>query len=306
MSHIKLMYITNSPEVALIAEKSGVDRIFIDMEYIGKAQRQGGMDTVQSHHTIEDIKAIKSVITKSEIMVRCNPIHDATDAYCSSKEEIDAIVESGADIIMLPYFTTADEVREFVRLVGGRAKTFPLVENKEAVAAIDEILEIEGIDEIYIGLNDLSLSRGQRFMFQPLADGMVDMLSEKFKEKGIPFGFGGIASLGKGLLPSEYVICEHKRLGSTAAILSRSFCNVAKIGDLSEIDRIFTEGVRAVREFEAVCSKNTPEQFMKNHTELVSKEKTVAKNTVEICGIFGQFVRFILHKYCFVTLFPKL
>ena len=277
MSHIKLMYITNSPEVALIAEKSGVDRIFIDMEYIGKGIRQGGMDTVQSHHTVEDIKNIKRAVTKAEIMVRSNPIHDATDDYCSSKEEIDAIIDAGADIIMLPYFKTADEVREFVRLVGGRAKTFPLVENKEAVECIDEILEIEGIDEIYIGLNDLSLSRGQRFMFQPLADGTVDMLAEKFKAKGIPFGFGGIASLGKGLLPSEYVICEHKRLGSTAAILSRSFCNVAKIGDIDEIDRIFTEGVRAVREFEAVCTKNTPEQFIKNHTELRSKVEEIVE-----------------------------
>ena len=26
----------------------------------------------------------------------------------------------------------------------------------------------------------------------------------KFRQKGIPFGFGGIAALGKGLLPSEY------------------------------------------------------------------------------------------------------
>ena len=65
-------------------------------------------------------------------------------------------------------------------------------------------------------------------------------------------------------------------LGS-AAILSRSFCNVAKIGDLDEIDRIFTEGVRAVREFEAVCAKNTPEQFMKNHTELQSKVEEIVE-----------------------------
>ena len=40
---LNLMYITNNPQVALIAEKSGVDRIFVDMEYIGKPLRQGGM-----------------------------------------------------------------------------------------------------------------------------------------------------------------------------------------------------------------------------------------------------------------------
>lgn len=39
---LKLMYITNRPEVAVIAEQYGVDRIFVDMEYIGKADRQKG------------------------------------------------------------------------------------------------------------------------------------------------------------------------------------------------------------------------------------------------------------------------
>lgn len=56
---LKLMYITNRPEIAQIAEAAGVDRIFVDMEYIGKDARQCGLDTVQSRHTISDIHAIK-------------------------------------------------------------------------------------------------------------------------------------------------------------------------------------------------------------------------------------------------------
>ena len=56
---LKLMYITNRPEVARIAAAAGVDRIFVDMEFIGKSVRQGGMDTVQNHHTIEDIRTIR-------------------------------------------------------------------------------------------------------------------------------------------------------------------------------------------------------------------------------------------------------
>ena len=62
---LRLMYITNRPVIAQIVESAGVERIFIDMEYIGKSVRQGGMDTVQCHHTIEDIRAIKKVLTKS-------------------------------------------------------------------------------------------------------------------------------------------------------------------------------------------------------------------------------------------------
>ena len=41
---LKLMYITNNPDVAACAENAGVDRIFIDMEYIGKQ-----IFTVQFH-----------------------------------------------------------------------------------------------------------------------------------------------------------------------------------------------------------------------------------------------------------------
>ena len=59
---LKLMYITNRPEIAQIAESAGVDRIFVDMEYIGKAKRQGGMDTVQNHHTVEDVKKITEAV----------------------------------------------------------------------------------------------------------------------------------------------------------------------------------------------------------------------------------------------------
>lgn len=273
---MKLMYITNDPEVAIIAERSGVDRIFIDMEYIGKALRQGGMDTVQLHHTVEDIKNVRAVLTKAELLVRCNPLHEASEEYNSSEEEIEAIIESGADIIMLPYFKTAHEVREFVRIVDGRARTIPLVETREAVDCIDDILEIDGIDEIYIGLNDLTISRCQKFLFQPLADGTVDMLIEKFKTKNIPFGFGGIASLGRGNLPSEKVIAEHYRLGSTRVILSRSFCNTSIIDNIDVINITFMNGVKEIRQFEEYCEKQNENFFREN-------QKQVKEIVEEIC-----------------------
>ena len=67
MSQIKLMYITNDVEIAKIAETAGVDRIFIDMEYIGKNERQGGMDTVQNHHTPNEAAEIKKVLKKIRV-----------------------------------------------------------------------------------------------------------------------------------------------------------------------------------------------------------------------------------------------
>lgn len=250
---LKLMYITNDPEVAKIAEDAGVDRIFVDMEYIGKSERQGGMDTVQSHHSIADIRNIRGAVKRAEIMVRVNPIHSATEEYCSSWEEINAVIDAGAHILMLPYFKTTEEVRVFVDAVDGRACTLLLVETPEAVAQIDEILRVPGIDEVFVGLNDLSLGYGHKFMFVPLADGTIDRLSKTFSAAGLPFGFGGIASLGKGMLPSEYIIREHYRLQSSCAILSRSFCDVRKISDLNLVRAIFTKGVRDIRMLEQEC-----------------------------------------------------
>ena len=272
---LKLMYITNRPEIAQIAETAGVDRIFVDMEYIGKTERQGGMDTVQSHHTVEDVARIRGAIGKAELMVRCNPIHRATSEYSSSAEEIDGIVKNGADIIMLPYFKSATEVKTFIDLVGGRARTLPLVETPEAVESIEEILDLPGVDEIYIGLNDLSLGYHKKFMFELLADGTVEKLCFKFRQKGIPYGFGGIASVGKGLLPAEKVIREHYRLGSTSVILSRSFCDVNKINHMGIISETFIDGIRKIREVEEECERHST-FFIRNEQEVEEKVRQIS------------------------------
>ncbi len=273
---LKLMYITNRPEVASIVQDAGVDRIFVDMEYIGKADRQGGMDTVQSHHTIEDICRVKAVCDRAQVMVRINPIHAPGGGYPGSEAEINAAIEAGADVLMLPYFKTVQEVETFLRLVDGRAVTLPLVETPEAVEVIDDILALPGLDEIFVGLNDLSLGYGKKFMFQLLADGTVERLCLKFRQKGIPYGFGGIAALGQGMLPAEYVIREHYRLGSTCVILSRSFCNTGVITDPEQIRAVFNSGVGQIRQLEQECARYA-DYFTENQKEVARRVALISK-----------------------------
>lgn len=267
---LSLMYITNRPEVALIAEAAGVNRIFVDLEYIGKADRQSGMDTVQSHHTLDDVKRISNSIKTAELLVRVNPIHNVSEMYTDSEEEIDCAIENGADILMLPFFKTIEEVRRFLRAVNGRAKTMLLIETPEAVEIIDDILQFGGIDAVHIGLNDLSLGYGKKFMFELLADGTVDRLCAKFNEAGIPYGFGGIASIGRGTIPAEMIIMEHYRLGSTCAILSRSFCNTDKVIQIDAINNTFTRGICEIREFERLCNSLSLKELNENHQKLVT------------------------------------
>jgi hypothetical protein len=269
---LKLMYITNDPEVALIAEKYGVDRIWIDLETLGKEERQKDMDTVKSEHTIEDIEKIKPLLSTSQMLVRVNPWNER------SVEEINDVVNAGADIIMLPMWKDVDTVKNFLNCIDGRTKTTLLLETKEAVECIDEVLDLGGFDEIHIGLNDLHLSYGMTFMFELLADGTVDRLCSKFKEKGILYGFGGIAKLGAGLLPSEDVIMEHYRIGSTRAILSRSFCNANSIGDINEIDRLFSKNMKVIKEYEEQLINISDVELEKNRENIKKIVKKIVKS----------------------------
>ena len=261
---LKLMYITNRLDVALIAQKYGVDRIWIDLETIGKEDRQKGIDAVKSHHSISDISLIKPYLSTSEMLVRVNHWCDV------SPKEINAVINAGADIVMLPYWKTVEEVSRFLDAVGGRCKTTLLLETKEAVEIVDEVLKLRGIDEFHIGLNDLHLSYGLDFMFELLTNGIVETLCKKFSAMGIPYGFGGIAKIGDGIVPAERIILEHYRLGSTRAILSRTFCDNAKINSIEEIERVFRLNLKTLRDFEKYAAKATEEILLKNRKEICS------------------------------------
>lgn len=271
------MYITNKPEIAKIAENAGVDRIFIDMEYIGKAKRQGGMDTVKNRHTVEDVRKVRKVISKSKLLVRINPIHEATNEYYSSKEEIDSVIDAGANILMLPFFKTVAEVERFIKCVNGRAKTILLLETPEAVEIIDDIIKINGIDEIHIGINDLSLGYRKKFMFELLTDGTVERICLKLKQSNIPYGFGGVSAVGTGQLPAEVILKEHYRLGSSMVILSRSFCNTSKETDINIVKEKFDTGIKVIRSFEAEIQMHSS-YFVSNTSVLRKYVRKIAED----------------------------
>ena len=265
------MYITNNPVTAKIAQKAGVDRIWVDMEYIGKDKRQGGLDTVKNHHTVEDIIRLRPIVKSAELMVRVNPIHKATSEWTDSKSEIDAVIKAGADVVMLPMFRCAEEVEQFVFYVDGRAKVQLLVETAEAVSSIDSILDVPGIDEVHIGLNDLHLAYHMNFMFELLCGDTIKNLCSKCGSKGIKYGFGGIARVGYGMLPAELIIAEHYHLGSTAAILSRGFCDANIVKDPLVIEDIFIEGIRNIRKKEMEVASYSEEVYQNNLQEIKEK-----------------------------------
>ncbi|WP_108651568.1 aldolase/citrate lyase family protein [Dongshaea marina] len=217
MAEFDYLFITNIPRVARTAELSGATRIVIDLERIGKEERQGRGKTLISDHSIEDIPRVKAVLTNAELLVRTNPLHPGYE------EELEAVLAYQPDLIMLPMFTSVDEVVRVGELIAGRARFIPLLETASAAAQLPDILAQPLVDELYIGLNDLHLSQGLNFIFEPLTNGTIDLLIPQLKAWGKPFGIGGVARVGKGLIPGEQVLGEYSRLGSHSVILSRDF-----------------------------------------------------------------------------------
>ena len=266
---IKLMYIANEPNIAHIAEKNGVDRIFVDLEVRNKAKRQKNIDSVKSHHCLNDINMIKDTLTTAELLVRSNAMYEG------SQKEINEIVSRGADIVMLPMWETIDDAKRFRDYIDGRAKVMLLLETIPAEKSLDEVLELDGIDEILIGLNDLHLQYKLKFLFELLANGKIDELMNKMVAKGLPCGFGGIASLDKGMISGRNILAEHYRLHSSMAILSRSFCDTSKIKDEEEIEEIFRQGILDIRDFEEFLTIQNEEYFEVNHQEVIRKTNEI-------------------------------
>lgn len=214
---LELIQITNDPAFARRCDALDGIRLFVDLERLGKAERQAGRNTFISTHEIADVGRIKSQLRRSRLMVRVNPLHPGT------AHEVEAVLGAGADMLMLPMFDNASQLREFARIVAGRAPIVPLLESRAALDSLDDWIATPGLGEVYLGLNDLHLSLRHRFMFEPLALGMVDRVAGAAKRQGLRFGFGGIARLDEGMLPGRDVLAEHLRLGSTSVILSRTF-----------------------------------------------------------------------------------
>jgi len=243
---IDLIQITNDPEMARRCDALAGMRLFVDLELNGKAERQAGRNTFISSHTLDDVGRVRAVLRRSSLMVRVNPLNP------DSADEVNAVLAQGADLLMLPMFTKACELQAFCAIVAGRAPVVALLETAGAFECLPEWVNTPGLQEVYVGLNDLHLSLRQRFMFEPLALGMLDGVARLVSAQGLRFGFGGIARLDGGLLPGRDVLAEHLRLGSQAVILSRTFHDAASADGFEREVAALRDAERALDQREAL------------------------------------------------------
>lgn len=264
----RLTLITADPILAAKADQAGVDRIGLDLECLGKVERQRGEDTRLSDHKIESLPAIARVLVRADLFVRLNPIN------ANTQDEIDAVLGFGARVLMLPFFRTAGEVSTFVRLVAKRAYVIILVETASAAVRLRDILTVPGVDEVMFGLNDLRLELGVQNHFEVLASPILDALASEVGRANLALSLGGVARPDDVSLPvsADLVLAQFPRLGATGAWISRSFFR----GAPSEWD--LGEGIATVRRHLTEWSSASPESLERARADLAEQARVFASS----------------------------
>ena len=229
---LEFILITNDPKLAHIADQAGVRFIMIDLEVLGKESRQTGLDTVKSNHSIKDIVLIKDALINAELVVRINTFNK------DSKQEIDSVIRSGADILMLPYFEDVESVEQVIDMASP-IKVIPLIETVKALALSDKLKELK-IEQVHYGLNDLHIQMGFDNMFEVLFDQEFSNSITSFNSSSITLGIGGISCIGKGEILPEEILAAHVKYHSNTLILSRSFIKCLG-NDLYDVSKFKTE-----------------------------------------------------------------
>jgi len=194
-SAFTLTLLTNDPELAAEADAAGVDRVGLDFERAGKAERQAGVDGRIADHSWDDLAAVARQLVRADLFLRLNALHANTPA------EVETALSAGVRVLMLPFFKSPGELRQFASLVRGRAKIVALLETAAAAVRIRDILKVPGIDEVMLGLNDLRLQFGVASHFEVLASPLVDALAAEVHNARLPLAIGGVARPDDTSLP---------------------------------------------------------------------------------------------------------
>ncbi len=210
---------TEDPVLASYGDDAGIDRIGLDLEIVGKRERQRGLGTRISGHRIERLAEVGNALQRAQLFVRVNPLGRRTAA------EVSRVLELGAQVLMLPMFESAAEVRRFLDLVAGRATVIPLLETAAAAADVAALVALPEITELHVGINDLSLSLGLPRRFDVFGSPVVRQIAREAHRAGTRLGIGGIGRVDDQTLPvaPDLVYAQYPRLGATAALVSRAF-----------------------------------------------------------------------------------
>lgn len=215
-----LTLLSRDPEWIRVADRAGIERIGIDIERHGKRRRQASIPGARiSSHRLTDLTVIASIVRTARVFARLNPLFRGT------RDEIERALDFGAESLMLPQFERAEQAARFVELVDGRAEVVLLLETAPAMARVREIAAVEGVAEIMIGLNDLSLALKLDHPMELVGSDLIEHLSATIRGAARRFGFGGVADPRVTGLPfsPDRLLARHAELCTGSAWIARSF-----------------------------------------------------------------------------------
>jgi hypothetical protein len=179
-----------------------------------------------SPHTLDDLHAVGAALTRADLFARLDPLHPGTGP------QIDAAVDWGARVLMLPMIASVGDAMRFVDMVAGRARVVLLVETAAALDAVGDLAAVPGVDDVHVGVNDLALSLGLATRWQVLAGNRLAKAARAVHAAGRRFGFGGIGGVLDDALPipADLIYAEYARVGATAALIARAFPTTGDLG----------------------------------------------------------------------------
>ena len=231
---------------------AGIGAFIVDWEHRGKDRRQQGFDTEINRDTPEDLERMAG-LDGARLVCRINAWGDHTPT------EVETAVAAGATDLLLPMAKAPREVERYLAAVAGRCAAGILVETREAVTCAGELAQLP-LAAVYVGLNDLAISRGSRTIFDAVIDGTVERLRETFAATS--FGFGGLTCVDRGEpIPCRLLLAEMVRVGADFSFLRRSFRR-----DIANRD--WAEEVRRLRQEEIRLAGRPPAEVARDRADL--------------------------------------
>jgi len=254
-SSLELIMFASTHEWVHRAMAAGICSFLVDWEYRGKRDRQRGAETEIEPDTADNLYRLQQYSVPRRFC-RVNPYGQWTPA------EVNRAIDAGATDLFLPMVKKPSEVSATREHIAGRCRLGILIETQEALNNLAEIAR-EQIDFVYVGLNDLAISRGDRSIFHGLLDGTVERVRNVFAD--VAFGCAGVTAVDCGWpVPARLILAELARLACTFSFARRSFRRDMAHRDLTfEMNRIQSMWTELLG--------RSPAEVQLDHTQLTDK-----------------------------------
>jgi hypothetical protein len=214
MRPLELVLFETDPVRASAAYDQGISSFIFDVETRGKCERQSAFDTDISAASLDELSTF---VAKSKI----RPICRLDSWHGRTALDVERAIAGGASELIFPMVRTVAEIEHLLSLVARRVPFGIMIETKDILDCVSEISRMP-LSRVYVGLNDLMISRGSWNLFEPMIDGTVDRIRSQIGS--LRFGVAGATCVDGGSpVPFRLLLADLARLDVEFTMLRRSF-----------------------------------------------------------------------------------